>query len=137
MGKKKKATAIMIIIHSSLDNTAEYDEDLDQLLIRAVDESKALEQIEKAFNEGWIKNDNRSASEVLAQQTVDPFYKDEANDKVWWLNNEGIVGEHVFSFDKVKTYNLFADYPHNLTPEEKEIFDKENPYWADFFKDRH
>ena len=39
-----------------------------------------------------------------------------------------------FDFDKVKIYNLFADYPHNLTPEEKEIFDKENPYWCDFFK---
>ena len=42
-------------------------------------------------------------------------------------------GEKV-SFDKKKIYNLFADYPHNLTAEEKEIFDKENPYWCDFFK---
>ena len=31
---------------------------------------------------------------------------------------------------------MFADYPHKLTPEQKETFDKENPYWADFFKDR-
>lgn len=42
----------------------------------------------------------------------------------------------MFSFDKVKIFNLFEDYPHNLTPEEKEIFDKENPYWKEFFKER-
>ena len=31
---------------------------------------------------------------------------------------------------------MFADYPKALTPEQKQIFDKENPEWADFFKDR-
>ena len=46
------------------------------------------------------------------------------------------IGKHMFSFDKVKIFNLFADYPYNLTPEEKEIFDKENPYWKEFFKER-
>lgn len=33
-------------------------------------------------------------------------------------------------------FNMFADYPKALTPEQKQIFDKENPEWADFFKDR-
>ena len=33
-------------------------------------------------------------------------------------------------------YNMFADYPNKLTPQQKELFDKENPFWADFFKDR-
>lgn len=65
------------------------------------------------------------------------WYKNEPTDKIWWLDNEDEkVGEWIFSFDKKQTFNMFADYPHNLTPEQKEIFDKENPYWADFFKDR-
>ena len=67
----------------------------------------------------------------------DKWYKNEPTDKIWWLDNsDEKVGELIFSFDKVHTLNMFADYPHNLTPEQKEIFDKENPYWANFFKDR-
>ena len=77
------------------------------------------------------------------------FYKENENNQVWWVahyiqldenkelsedNIDKIIGEQLFSFDKKKIYNLFTDYPHNLTKEEKEIFDKENPYWADFFK---
>jgi hypothetical protein len=42
----------------------------------------------------------------------------------------------LFTFDKEKFYNLFEDYPQNMTSEEVEIFDKENPYWAEFFSDR-
>ena len=64
------------------------------------------------------------------------FYKENKEDKVYWVDNYDKMGEHLFSFDKKKIYNLFADYPHNMTKEEVEIFDKENPYWADFFKDR-
>lgn len=64
------------------------------------------------------------------------FYKNNESDSVWWIDNLETVGEFLFSFDKNKIYNLFADYPHNLSKEEKEIFDKENPYWKDFFKDR-
>lgn len=65
------------------------------------------------------------------------WYKENPGDAIWWLDNGGEVkGEFVFSFDKKKKYNLFADYPHKLTEEEREIFDKENPYWADYFIDR-
>ncbi len=64
------------------------------------------------------------------------FYKKNDVDKIWWVDNKEQVGEHLFSFDKKKIYNLFKDYPYELSNEEKEIFDKENPYWADFFKDR-
>ena len=65
------------------------------------------------------------------------FYKNKKTDKIWWLDNLGEqIGVFEFSFDKEKIYNLFQDYPHALTPDEIEIFDKENPEWADFFKDR-
>ncbi|MBM6875992.1 DUF7675 family protein, partial [Fusobacterium mortiferum] len=57
------------------------------------------------------------------------FYKENENDIIWWVNDLDTKGEFLFSFDKKKIYNLFADYPHNLSKEEKEIFDKENPYW--------
>lgn len=37
-------------------------------------------------------------------------------------------------FDRKTQFNMFRDYPHALTPEQKKIFDEENPYWADFFQ---
>ena len=64
------------------------------------------------------------------------FYKKNKNDKIWWIDNIDTIGEFLFSFDKKTIFNLFADYPHNLTAEQKEIFDKENPYWKDFFSSR-
>ena len=64
------------------------------------------------------------------------FYKNKRSDKIWWLDTSDKVGEWVFTFDKITLFNMFADYPYKLTPEEKTIFDKENPYWAEFFADR-
>lgn len=65
------------------------------------------------------------------------FYKNNPTYAIWWVDNPETVGEWLFSFDKKEIFNMFADYPHKLTAEQKEIFDKENPYWADFFKDRN
>lgn len=65
------------------------------------------------------------------------FYKNDPADVIWWVDNEEeSKGEWLFSFDKKKVFNMFADYPHMLTPEQKAIFDKENPYWAEYFSDR-
>jgi len=64
------------------------------------------------------------------------FYKEKSTNRVYWVDNPNIKGEFLFSFDRHTVFNLFADYPHKLTQEQKEIFDKENPYWAEFFKDR-
>lgn len=62
------------------------------------------------------------------------FYKNNDTDQIWWVDNPEKIGVHLFSFDKQKIYNLFEDYPQNLTKEQKEIFDKENPYWKEFFE---
>lgn len=69
-------------------------------------------------------------------EALNNFYKKNKTDNIWWVDNYEYRGRHEFSFDKKKVFNLFADYPHNLTNEEKELFDKENPFWKDFFKDR-
>lgn len=80
------------------------------------------------------------------------FYKDNPKNKIWKVNHyilynkdkgfidgnvDVMIGELLFSFDKKKIYNLWKDYPYNFTKEEKEIFDKENPYWKEFFKNRN
>ena len=64
------------------------------------------------------------------------FYKNNPDDKIWWLEDPDQIGVWLFSFDRKKIFNMFEDYPQKLTSEEKRIFDAENPYWADFFKDR-
>jgi hypothetical protein len=64
------------------------------------------------------------------------FYKENKNDRIWWVDDTDRVGEFRFSFDRKKVFNLFQDYPWKLTREQKAIFDEENPYWRDFFRDR-
>lgn len=42
------------------------------------------------------------------------FYKNNISDSIWWLDNaDDVKGEWVFTFDKKKFFNLFADYLHN------------------------
>lgn len=53
-----------------------------------------------------------------------------------WIRNPEQKGERQFTFDGNKIFNLFQDYPHELSEEEKAVFDEVNPFWADFFKDR-
>lgn len=65
------------------------------------------------------------------------WYKENETDLIWWLDNGSeVIGEFIFSFDKKKKYNLYADYPHNMTEKEVEIFNRENPFWENYFSDR-
>lgn len=64
------------------------------------------------------------------------WYKNNNAYKIWWEETPDQVGLWLFSFDKKTTFNMFEDYPHNLTKEQKEIFDEENPEWKEFFQDR-
>ena len=38
---------------------------------------------------------------------------------------------HLFSFDQETIFNFWTDYPDKLTPEQIEIFKKENPIMAE------
>lgn len=69
-------------------------------------------------------------------QSNKEYYKNNSDDIIWWVDNSEYDGLWEFTFDKKTVFNMFADYPHKLTPEQKKIFDEENPYWANFFRDR-
>ena len=65
------------------------------------------------------------------------YFKNDPNDIIFWLDNgSDVKGEFVFTFDKKTHFNLFADYPHKLSTEQKELFDRENPFWKEFFENR-
>lgn len=64
------------------------------------------------------------------------LYKNNPDDRIWWVDNVENIGEFVFTFDKEHFFNLFRDYPYALTDDQVRIFDAENPFWADFFRDR-
>ena len=103
----------------------------------ALDKSEA-----EYFEKIALENERRKKEEALERERIARedqermltsggdryFYKKKRNDTVWWLKENG--GGHKFSFDKETVYDLMKDYPDKLTAEQKEIFDKENPYWV-------
>jgi len=57
------------------------------------------------------------------------FYREDG-ERIWWVDDTTQKGELLFSFDREKIYNFWKDYPDKLTPEEREIFARENPTLA-------
>ena len=67
---------------------------------------------------------------------LNKFFKNNKTDKIWWVKTDEI-GTWEFTFDRKTVFNMFRDYPWKLTKDQKEIFDRENPFWAEFFVDRN
>lgn len=65
------------------------------------------------------------------------FHRVSPNGKVLWVErNDHTKGRLEVTFDQKKIYNLWSDYPDNMTKEEVEIFDEEEPFWAGYFSYR-
>ncbi len=59
-------------------------------------------------------------------------------DKTWWVDtSHDAKGLMLITFDKKKFYIPFEDYLLKTTFVEREIFDKENLHFGDFFSDRN
>ena len=56
--------------------------------------------------------------------------KTNKGDQIWWLETNS-YGNMIFSFDRKERFDMWTDNPDKLTPEQKEIFDKENPDFAE------
>lgn len=79
----------------------------------------------------------RKSSDEQLYQGKYKFYKESPHDKIYWVSVYDREGEFLVSFDRKTVFNIFSDYPWKFTPEQKALFDKENPYWASFFRDRN
>lgn len=71
----------------------------------------------------------------MVVSSKDNWYKNNDTDQIWWKDTPDQIGVWIFSFDR-EEFNMFSDYPHKLTSEQKQIFDEENPYWKNFFANR-
>ena len=36
-------------------------------------------------------------------------------DEIWWIEDLECIDRFLFSFDKIKIFNIYKDYPHNLS----------------------
>lgn len=105
-------------------------EDSEVDLFRKTAEDRERRKKEEALERERIKIEDQKRMITSGEDRY--FYKKKRDNKVWWLKEHG--EEHKFSFDKETVFNLMTDYPNKLTPEQKEIFDNENPYWVKYFQ---
>ena len=82
-----------------------------------------------------IKVDNTDKETAQIDVGEYEFFKEKPDNAVWEVRHIGYKGEILFSFDKKTILNLWTDYPDKFTEEQKEIFDREQPYWAEFFRE--
>lgn len=101
---------------------------------------RLTDEARKAFRQGRLLNHQYLKMMLIISLWKDAdimkWYKNNPDDKIWWLDDPMTIGKLVFSFDKKTEFSMFKDYPQALTSEQKQIFDEENPFWADFFRDR-
>jgi len=98
-------------------------------MLNNLNKNQILESIDKK-----IKNEEELEKLYFGKYY---FYKENKKDKLYQVDHIGYIGELLFSFDKKTIYNLWEDYPTNMTGEEIKILNKEQPYWANFFKSRN
>lgn len=85
-----------------------------------------------------------TSDSIRRGRNIYTFYKKNKGDKIYWVAHDVIdpitneldvvYGGLLISFDHHNMLSLWTDYPGKFTPEQKALFDKENPFWADFFK---
>ena len=93
---------------------------------------KKAEELKRSEEESIRLEDQKH---LLTNDSDRDFYKKKSSDTIWWVKDE--TAGHMFSFDKETVYDLMTDYPEKLTPGQKEIFDKENPYWKIYFQKKN
>ena len=67
---------------------------------------------------------------------IGEFYKHKESDTIFWTTDDDELESIYFTFDKKKLFNPFRDYPYNLTKEQVEIFEKENPDYTEYYSYR-
>ncbi|MBR5349085.1 MAG: GNAT family N-acetyltransferase [Lachnospiraceae bacterium] len=118
--------------YSSYSNYYPIEPDEVSYYQKVAEDRKRIEEFKSLEEESSRLEDQKR---LLTNGSDKDFYKKKRTDIIWWLK-EG-KGEHRFSFDKVTVYDLITDYPYKLTPQQKEIFDKENPYWKAYFQKKN
>ncbi len=97
--------------------------------------------------DGWMKNPKSAMiscndgfrpvsflievmEEIHEHKNGHDFYKESEEEQIWRVETPGEEGPYLFSFDQKTVFNFWTDYPDKLTPDQIEIFKKENPTMA-------
>lgn len=70
---------------------------------------------------------------IILEKNGWSFYKNKESEKIWSAERIDVDehGPYYFSFDTETVFNFWTDYTDKLTPEQIEIFKKENPTMAE------